>query len=411
MKLLLSAYACLPETGSEPGVGWRWAMHLVQFHEVVVLTHERFREGIESYISKRPEQKFPEFHYHDSLVLSAIPFNGATALPKYFFWQLTVMPLARRLMRRHRFDLVVHITMCTFRYPSWMGYLGAPFVIGPVGGGEDAPRALLAGLPLFEQAFEALRSLLIRSAKLDPLLWLAQRKARLVITRSAQTSRALPLGMESKAQVFLDIGSDAPSSPKPEMHSDSAAAPLRLIMVTRLLGWKGVHLAIKALATCRRRGVDARLELVGTGRLLAWLQALAAAEGVADVVTFSGHLRQSEVMARLSHSDVFLFPSLHDSGGMAVLEALSCALPVVCLDLGGPAITVTSECGYVISTAQATQEQVVRRLAEALETLALDQALRRRLAIGAVERAAQLSWQRSLEAGQAMIEAQLIEQR
>lgn len=94
-----------------------------------------------------------------------------------------------------------------------------------------------------------------------------------------------------------------------------------------------------------------------------------------------------------------------------MLEALSCALPVVCLDLGGPAITVTSECGFVISTAQATQEQVVHRLAESVETLVRDQALRRRLAIGAVERAAQLSWQRSLEAGQAMIEAQLIEQR
>ena len=33
--------------------------------------------------------------------------------------------------------------------------------------------------------------------------------------------------------------------------------------------------------------------------------------------------------------DLFLFPSLHDSGGFVVLEALSHGLPVVCLDLGG----------------------------------------------------------------------------
>ena len=40
MKVLLSAFACAPYRGSEPGVGWNWAMALAKYNDVVVLTRE-----------------------------------------------------------------------------------------------------------------------------------------------------------------------------------------------------------------------------------------------------------------------------------------------------------------------------------------------------------------------------------
>lgn len=405
MKLLLSAYACMPGVGSEPGVGWRWALHLARVHEVVVITHERFHSAIDAHIQAHPNARYPKFRYHDTPILSKVPFNGATAIPKYFFWQISVMPLARRLMREFKFDLAVHITMCTFRYPSWMGYLGVPFVIGPVGGGESAPRALLAGLPAFERGFEAVRSALIASAKIDPLLWLSQRKAALVMTRSMQTSAALPPGIAARARVFLDIGSDSPAVAA--CRPREAAAPLRLIMVTRLLGWKGVHLAIQALAECRKRGIEATLEVIGDGRLRAWLEALAKVEGVSSYIQFRGQLVRDDVMRRLEASDIFLFPSLHDSGGMAVLEAMACGLPIVCLDLGGPALTVTSKCGVVVATADADQSTVVRRLADAVAELGTDESKRMSMGLAALSRARELSWDRSLAEGQSLLEAQV----
>lgn len=405
MKLLLSAYACMPGVGSEPGVGWRWAMHLARTHEVVVITHERFRSAIEAHIRAHRDARYPEFRYHDTPILKMVRFNGATAIPKYFVWQFTVMPLARRLTREFKFDLAVHITMCTFRYPSWMGFLGVPFLIGPVGGGESAPRALLAGLPLFERGFEAVRSALIASAKIDPLLWLSQRKASLVMTRSVQTSAALPPGIASRARVFLDIGSDSPAVAI--CRAREAGAPLRLIMVTRLLGWKGVHLAIQALAECRRRNIEATLEVIGDGRLRAWLEALAKAEGISAYVQFRGHLAREDVMRRLEASDIFVFPSLHDSGGMAVLEAMACGLPTVCLDLGGPAITVTPACGVVVATADADQATVVCRLADAIAALGSDESKRMSMGQEALSRARELSWDRSLAEGQSLLEAQL----
>ena len=46
LNVLLSAYACEPGQGSEPEVGWQWALNLAKFHEVTVITRANNREGL-----------------------------------------------------------------------------------------------------------------------------------------------------------------------------------------------------------------------------------------------------------------------------------------------------------------------------------------------------------------------------
>jgi len=65
MKILLSAYACEPWKGSEPGVGWHWALELArQGHEVTVLTRANNREPIEVAL-KSHVPKGLQFFYYD----------------------------------------------------------------------------------------------------------------------------------------------------------------------------------------------------------------------------------------------------------------------------------------------------------------------------------------------------------
>jgi glycosyltransferase involved in cell wall biosynthesis len=78
---------------------------------------------------------------------------------------------------------------------------------------------------------------------------------------------------------------------------------------------------------------------------------------------------------------------------MAVLEALSQGLPVVCLDLGGPGIIVNGSCGIVVSTTDASEDQVVTGIASAMISLAtMPIAELNRLSMGAIARANELSW-------------------
>jgi len=94
---------------------------------------------------------------------------------------------------------------------------------------------------------------------------------------------------------------------------------------------------------------------------------------------------------------LFTFPSLHDSGGMAVLEALAFGLPVLCLDLGGPGIAVNNNCGRVIPTAGASEKQVVEAIAQFLSEMLADRSKLRRLSQSARSRAASLNWQANVD--------------
>ena len=60
LKVLVSAYACEPDKGSEPGVGWNWAKQIAHFHEVWVVTRTNNRPAIEERIEKNPD---PNLHF------------------------------------------------------------------------------------------------------------------------------------------------------------------------------------------------------------------------------------------------------------------------------------------------------------------------------------------------------------
>jgi glycosyltransferase involved in cell wall biosynthesis len=90
-------------------------------------------------------------------------------------------------------------------------------------------------------------------------------------------------------------------------------------------------------------------------------------------------------MLKIASSDVILFPSLRDGGGTVVIEAMSVGKPVVCLDIGGPGLHVTEQCGIKLSPAEPAV--TVSRLADALERLYQDEDLRIQLGKAARERA------------------------
>jgi hypothetical protein len=66
LKILLSAFACEPNAGSEPAVGWNWALFLARAgHQVVVLTRARARSAVERIGKGSPPDPHLCFEYFD----------------------------------------------------------------------------------------------------------------------------------------------------------------------------------------------------------------------------------------------------------------------------------------------------------------------------------------------------------
>ena len=114
----------------------------------------------------------------------------------------------------------------------------------------------------------------------------------------------------------------------------------------RLLAWKGLRLA---LAVLRRPEVSEwRLEVYGEGPERRRLELLAARWRLSDRVRFYGSRPREDVLDAFGSADVFMFPSLHDSAGWSVAEAMGVGCPVLCLDTGGPPTLVGVEDGVVV---------------------------------------------------------------
>jgi glycosyltransferase involved in cell wall biosynthesis len=77
----------------------------------------------------------------------------------------------------------------------------------------------------------------------------------------------------------------------------------------------------------------AQLVILGAGELTEDLQKLTADLGIADRVCFAGELPPTDVYSFLRAADVFVFPSLWESMGLAVVEAMQAGLPIVASDI------------------------------------------------------------------------------
>src|SRR3990172_9567920 len=137
LKVLLSAYACEPGRGSEPEVGWQWALQMARFHDLTVVTRANNRPVIEMALANHPGP-CPEFSYYDlpAWVLW-LKRRGLPIALYYILWQAGVRRhLAPRLAE---FDLIHHVTFNSFRQPGFWWFCGKPVVLGPLGGGQVCP--------------------------------------------------------------------------------------------------------------------------------------------------------------------------------------------------------------------------------------------------------------------------------
>ncbi len=169
-------------------------------------------------------------------------------------------------------------------------------------------------------------------------------------------------------------------------------AKLNLLFAARLLPWKGLHLGLKAVAALGSEIQNVHLTVVGSGSDGPRLKRLTQRLGIQRSLTWIPWMGREDLIHVYSQFNLFFFPSLHDSGGMAVLEAMSFGLPVLCLDLGGPAISVDNACGRVIPTANRTEAEVVRFISGCLSQLLSDPTLLESLSRGARRRVASLTW-------------------
>lgn len=369
LKVLMSAYACEPGLGSEPGVGWNTAREMASYHDIWVITRANNRVVIEAELSERPIANL-HFIYFDLPRWLRWWKRGQFGIHLYYYlWQIGIYFISRRWHQKVRFDLVHHVTFVRYWMPSFLVFLGVPFIWGPVGGGESAPKNFYKTFSWRGRIAEHLRDFARWLGERDPFVKLTAAKAQVAYATTPDTCRKIAkLGrLDTTVLSAIAINEDEFSK---VTDNDIADAKCIVLCVGRLVDWKGFHLAIQAFGSVHEKLPDSELWIIGSGPQEETLRALASTLNLTEKIIFFGQLPRDQVFQRMKRASILLHPSLHDSGCWVCLEAMAAECCVLCLDIGGPATMVATQTGRKIPVF--SPDQVINDLSQAIMELALN---------------------------------------
>jgi len=385
LRILISAYACEPGKGSEPGVGWNAVMEIAKVHQVWVITRANNRPLIESVPPDSLSQKINFVYYDLPLWIRRWKRWEWTVQVYYYLWQIGVYPVAKELHQTIDFHLTHHLTFGKYWAPSLLVRLPIPFILGPVGGGESAPRSFWKGFGLGGMMYEGTRNTARFFGERDPLVRSMIRNAYLAITPSKDTARRLTkLGARNIAFVPGQTGLNEQDLNILTTQPLPSSEPIRFVSICRLIHWKGLHLTLFAFA--RTKIVNAEYWIIGDGPERKRLEALVVELGINKQVRFWGNLPRLGTLGKLGDCHILLHPSLHDFSPTVCIEAMAAGRPVICLDLGGPGFQVTEETGIKIFPSN--PEQTIADFTLAMRQLANDPKKRGEMGKKGRERAA-----------------------
>jgi glycosyltransferase involved in cell wall biosynthesis/GT2 family glycosyltransferase len=210
----------------------------------------------------------------------------------------------------------------------------------------------------------------------------AAARAALVVAPSRAVARDLdPRGRLAGRLHVVFPGVDADRFA--ELDGPPAELP-EVVVLGALVGWKRPDLALEAVSIARQSVPDLRLRVLGApldgagDELLRSLQARAAQPDLAGAVSFEGHV--PDPRGALARATCLLHCAPREPFGMAVLESLASARPVVVPDAGGPAEIVDPSCGaaYAAGDAAAAAAALVDVASDRSRALAMGRSGRRR---------------------------------
>jgi glycosyltransferase involved in cell wall biosynthesis len=229
-------------------------------------------------------------------------------------------------------------------------------------------------------------------SRLSP--WLHRRNQYVTVSLPSMRDLA-DLGVDTRRVAIVRNGLD--EAPGDSLIGRRSVTP-RVVVLSRLVPHKQIEDALDAVAVLRTRVPDLHLDVVGGGwwhdRLVEHAQRL----GIADAVTFHGHVDEGTKHAVVQRCWVHLLPSRKEGWGLAVVEAAQHGVPTIGYRSSGGLVdsVVDGVTGLLVDD----RDDMVDRL----EGLLSDRVLREELGAKAEARSREFSWPQSAAAMQAVLD-------
>lgn len=393
LKILINAYACSPNMGSEPGMAWNWVSNLAKFCELYIITEGEFKEKIEDVVPTLEQGKNMHFYYNPvSDEIRKMCWNqGDWRFYKYYKeWQWKTYLIAKDICSKQNIDVLHQLNMIGFREPGYLWKLskesGVPFVWGPVDAKDKFPVAYLGGASMKTKLFMRLKNFLtVWQLKHSKRVRQAASQASVIFSASSNSKVSFNKYMAIDSPLLNETGCYVQEHP---LIDKSQKETFDVLWVGKLDFRKQLGIALQSVAIADNENI--RLHIVGGGDAEPYKQ-LANTLGITDKCIWHGAVSHDEVQSIMQNSDVFFFTSVAEGTPHVVLEAIGNNLPVVCFDTCGQGDAVNENVGRKIELS--TPMQSVHEFARVLKELERNRNLLKQMSENCKQRQLELSWE------------------
>lgn len=378
MNILLSAYACNPNKGSESSVGWNWAKNLSKYNTIYVITREYNRSDIEENLSD--EDKNLKFIYFDLPKKYDWFFmrNSYTAYLYYICWQYSALKKLKKSNLLKDLDIVQHLTYNGYKNPGFLYKLKKDFIIGPVGGGQAVPKSFYnycGKHVISEKVRKVINNIMVKT----PYLKKAYGSAKIVLIANEETENVVrKIDKNIKIKRMLETGISQEKINVTKKNNKK----INIMWAGNSRYIKGLSLFLKSLVNLKN--IDkVEVNLVGNIDISEY-ESLLEKNSLNTKINVTGIIPYNEMDQYYEKCDIFIFSSLRDTSGNVVLEAMSKGVPIVTLNHQGVKDIVTEECGIKIEPVNS--QYVISNMSKAIDYLIENEQVRVRLGKNAAER-------------------------
>lgn len=345
-KILLSAFSCHPNRGSEPGVGWNWLKELSKKNEIWLLYYdgEGQKEAVMEAVSILPQKD--NIHLLPLSVPKFIQNNFYYV--RYEIWQKKAYSLVKDLIKNQHFDLIHHVTIAAWWNCGYLWKLNIPFIFGPISGFQMVPLSAIGFLQIPDVMKEMLRNfLVVVGRELHPNFKRAIGKAKVIFCANEATYNYFRKKFRGKEiRLLSEIGVDEALWKKPDnkFKKDSG---FTLLWSGAFIPTKNFRLLFDALINLPS-DLEWKLIALGDGKRWEFWKKKVNDNKLNDQVVFKGFIEYDEVTNYYENADVFVFPSLREATGTVLLEAMAAGLPPIVLNINGAKNLLNNKSGILI---------------------------------------------------------------
>ncbi len=345
MNILYIAYSCNPFAGSEDKIGWCVPYESSKTNKVYVITKEEQREPVEKYLQSHPLENI-KFYYVDIPNFYKKIFKGFMYSGRLNVWNRRVLPLAKKICADQKIDVVHQITPIEFRAIGDYGKIAnIKFVCGPLGGGESLPNGL-KDYAKGHEIIEVVRSGINRWYRFKLRITGKLNRCDYIMFANRETRDFL--GLDGNVPLVTEIAADEISIEERTVPKD-INKELVFLFAGRMVYRKGLELLFDAIMEIPDEWKYI-VKIVGTGPELSHLKHRCELNSLLSAhVQFMGAVEYSEMQREYEMSDVLIMPSIRETTGTVLIEAMSQGMPIITINKFGGAILVDENTGWLYS--------------------------------------------------------------